>query len=184
MTVTATSSMARAIASAISLVAASSTFQTRVGAGNATAALASIYAYELYEPAENVADEDQAALRPCAVIDFGENFEWIALAQGCSSISLDCSGQILVIIEDNAAKKWVNADSTDDYNDSFLDFLNYCGGVMDDMSGKLNNGSEDTFGFSGVSMLAPPMRTPHEERTSVNDQWFAFFGLTREGYGR
>jgi hypothetical protein len=183
MTVTATSSMARAIASAIDLIASSSTFQTRVGAANAAAAKAHIYGYETYIPADGAGDEDQSPLRPCATIDIGENFDWDAIAAGCTHIRLDVSGAVVVILEDNANLTWVNEDSDDDYNDSFLDFLNFCGGVIDDMSGKLHDSTLDTFGFQSVSMLSPPFRASTEARTAGNDHWFAVFGLKRQGVG-
>ncbi len=177
MTVTATSSMARSIASAITLLSRSATFQTRVGAASAAAALPHIYGYEPYRAGV----EDHADHRPRAIVDFSENFQWLPLQRACTHIRLDVAGQVLVILEDNANFNWLDETSDADFNDSFIDFSNFAGGVMDDMSGLLNDATYDSFGFQSITMLSPPVRTDIADRSSDHDFWFAVFAFEREG---
>lgn len=183
MTVTPTSSMARAVSSVISLVAASATFQTRVGAANATEARAHIYGHEAYTPAADNSEEGVAGLRPFAVVDIADRFDWSPLQPSCF-IRLDVSGDVVLVLEDNARETWINDDSEPSYSDSFVDFLNFAGGVIDDMNGKLNDASMDTFGFQSVRMLAPPTRSDADQRgAGTDDHWFAMFVFSREAVG-
>ena len=186
MTVTPTSTMALAVGSAIELLAASPTFQTRVGAANAAAAKANIYTYEAARRAASNGGEAIKGLRPFAIVDMSDSFNWQPISQGCSAIHLQVAGQITVVISDNARLTDIGGD--DGPNDSYLDFLNFAGGVMDDMSGRLNNGVQDTFGFQAVEMIEPPVRTDWEARPldgdpeqTAEDEFTVIFALTREG---
>jgi hypothetical protein len=183
VTVTPTSSMARAVSSVISLVAASATFQARVGAANATEARAHIYGHEAYIPPTANADEGVSGLRPFAVVDIADRFEWLPMQMSCF-IRLDVAGDVVLVLEDNARETWINDDSEPSYSDSFVDFLNFAGGVADDMNGKLSDATYDSFGFQSVRLLSPPTRSMPEDRGNTDtDHWFAVFAFTRDGNG-
>jgi hypothetical protein len=187
MTVTATSTMANALASAIALLSASSTFQTRTGSADAAAAAAHIYTFELQQNATTHPRESLDNRRAFAVVDLADNFNWDPIAAGCSAIKLQTSGSIIVVLTDNAQFTDIHGPDPDDgFNDSMLDFLNFCGGVMDDMSGKFNDGISDTFGFQSISMVMQPTRTAADMRDATGDGaaedcWEVIFAFSREG---
>ncbi len=185
--VTATSSVAKVVASAKSLVSNSSTFQTRTGSANATEALDHIY---LYEYLANEQTEADAALndpvvnanndRPYAIVMLAEDVELSAVPgyEACVGLNLLLNAGALVVLQATARYSYVPGGQY--YrDDSYLDFLNFVGGVCDDLSGKLNDVNYgDLYGFRRINFLLEPTRSEDKVRHQ-DDFWTAWLVLSK-----
>lgn len=191
----ANSVLARAVAAARELVANSPAFRLRqqqFGTGDG-----SIYdRILLYEstlrdlprtttdgqPVKNKMSDQ----RPFAIVDLAENINWESLHPGCTFEHLVISGSVAVVISDNARRTQLHrydgdgnyaGPGDDSQGDSYIDFLNFSGGVLDDMSGVFGS-STDLFGFEGIDLQEPGVRSSHDERHN-DDYWtaVAFFNF-------
>ena len=183
MAVTATSGFAKACQGAIDILARSSTFQNRVStyhsgtAATVAGALNHIYGYECFlRDSVSLAD-----LRPYAlVIDDESVFDRIGQ---CQQHQMDLSVGVLVVISDKARLTDVHGESpTDDWNDSWLDFLNFSGGVMDDAAavfgGDYDAGASFYWPFHTIETVSASVRTPVKSRNpgdDGSDYWEAIF---------
>ena len=116
---------------------------------------------------DQVADSDGlATARPYALLRFagrGSN----PIAEGVE-ISLIVGGGILLLLEDNARE-------TSTHESSYLDFLTWCGEVIDEMEDL--SGKDDKLPFKSEMVFAP-QRTPRNQRTGDNDYWTCVFLLS------
>jgi hypothetical protein len=137
MTVTATSSAAIAVQSLIDLVAASDTFQDRLedyhgyehGTMNSSIAKQHIYAFDQFSETEGSKDA-----RPFAVVGLMQHLYEANVM--CGQLNHQTSGTLFLVLVDNARHTDTEGDpATDGYNDSYIDALNFFGGVLDDLTG-------------------------------------------------
>lgn len=156
----ATTSMAKSLESATDILAASSTFRGRCGASDATAA-------KRYIGWDTLADnEGLQERRPFAIVKVtarGSN----QVSEGIA-VDLVAGGGVLIYMCDDARY-------SDDHSESYIDFLEFIGGAMDNM--ELVSGVSDAFPFHSAELILPPQRTPRSERTPQNDYWEAAFLL-------
>ncbi len=178
MSVTPTSSAALAVAGAKDLIAKSTIFQNYIeqihpetGASEANAK-AHIFADNLFDPSKEHAEDRPFVL---TTLDIHE-FESIAQ---CSIRRLAANGSILVGFIDNARKTDVGGD--DDHDDSYLEFLNWCYGTIDDLSNLGLLGADTNYPFTGIETLQPPMRSDLAER--VNDDFWTCWLLFQHERG-
>lgn len=131
-------------------VSESATFQSAIGAADATEALASVY-YEITEED----DLSDAAKRPCAVVYIAE-WEFPHFATDPSVIG---DWTISVVLLQDAQR-----DLDNDENEEFLLFVNYIEDVLDDMITYLSGR-----GYRRIGLGVPPMRTPRNQRRYTGD---------------
>lgn len=175
MSVTPTSSTALAIAGTIELIANSATFQNRIAdyhddmTATEADALLHIYSFDVYKPGV-----DLSSLRPFAMVGLADA-NWNRLVQ-CSAVQYLPSGTIVVVLEDNARFTECFGDDPDDsYGDSFIDALNFFGGVVDDWSG-LAGGSDYTFPPSSIRTIEPAFR-PDINSRQTDDCWTTILAI-------
>ena len=181
--VVATSHLARAVSSIRNLLAGSTTFQSRTDSADATEAMRHVHLYEhrhdvYIEPPPEL---DQSELdRPYAVIMLDDQQQYSAIYASCVGVSLLLDAAVLVILQ-QTARYAAAADSEHDPADSYLDFLNFVGGVVEDLDGKLGDVTAgDEYGFRSVQMIMSPVRTSPEHRQS-EDYWTTWLLFGREG---
>lgn len=156
----ATTSMGKALESATDILAESSSFQSRCGAADADAA-ANYIGWDTLADNEGLHDR-----RPFAIVKVtarGSN----QVSEGIA-VDLVAGGGVLVYLCDNARANL-------DHSESYLDFLEFVGGVIDDM--EADSGVSDAFPFHTAELILPPQRTPRSERTPDNDYWETAFLL-------
>lgn len=175
MTVAPTSPMALAIDGVRTLLAQSSTFQTRCATyhDNETAseanALTHIFCFDGSDP-----EGDVANLRPFAVIGFDEHK--LDEIVHCSAIQYLPDGAIWVELQDTARfADWKGDNAPDDQNDSFIDACNWMNNVFAGWSGTA--GGNAAFPVRGVRAFMAPFRTPFTKRCEGNDFWSGLFVL-------
>lgn len=130
------------------LLSNSSNFQTWVGAGNATAALASIHLIHL-------AGTSVAAARPYALIMPGDFFEYTAIAGG-AGFTFSQSGTLSVMFEDDI----VSADIPN-HDDAFFAFTNVIGEIVGDLASL--SGISGALAVIQISVRMPPARNNKNE---------------------
>ncbi len=181
-----TCSISRAVHAARTLISLSPTFQAAVGADSADEALASVYYFEAVPellgevggdegcPGESVAPEK--SMRPLAVIGDDPDARWYPYRSGCHEQPLLFSGSVFVTLS-------MDVDPEQSDSDSYLSFLNFFGGVSDDMGGREDpsNPGEwlapplfcsdlDTYGFKEIVLAMPVGRPVLDDRES-DDYW-------------
>jgi hypothetical protein len=116
---------------------------------------------------DQVADgEGLELLRPYALLRYAARGSNV-IADGVE-ISLTVGGGILLVLEDNARQ-------TTDHGTSYGDFLNFAGGVIDDMEDL--SGRNDYLPFKSELIYAPT-RVRRADRQDDNDYWICVFLLT------
>jgi hypothetical protein len=111
-------------------LAASTAFQTWVGAANATAAAARVYLDDLPEPAgqEDYTRAELEAYRPMAIIETDEEgFTYEHGATG-DSFEFDVSGKLRLCLEQSVSEALAN-----DNAELLLQFRNSYGQILDDL---------------------------------------------------
>lgn len=189
MPITATSSIARIVSSAKSLISNSATFQSRTESANAAAALDHIYLYEHPKDWQDESDaetldpvEVENNTRPYAIVMLNEGLEFSAVPgyESCVGLNLQLLGGALVVIQSKALYAY-QPEGLYEWDESYLDFLNLIGGICDDLSGKLSDTAYgDLYGFRHINMLLEPTRTSRELR-SQDDYWTAWLVLSKGG---
>lgn len=186
MSVTATSPIAQACQGAIDVIANSSIFQTRVSTHHASTtndsagALKHIYGYEAWERGEASLD----SMRPFAAVIDGESF--YTRIGICDQSNFRANGSVVVVISDIARYTDAHGDSpTDDWNDSWIDFLNFCDGVCNEVAGDFGgpkiDPNETFWPFREIQTLEVPTRTPVKTRRVGQrkyDWWEVAYGWT------
>lgn len=177
MAVTPVSSAALAVTSARTLISQSSTFQNYIndrheGGATAANALNHIYLFEVWSSQEDIQDK-----RPYCLITLDDH-AYDQLAQ-CSVPSLVTNGGVLAIFSDTAqaANTADNEGGTDEYYDSYVHFLNFMFGTLDDMSGLF--GGDSVYDFNGIALPGPPDRPPIADRDS-DDYWIGAAEFTHD----
>lgn len=187
--IVANSVIARAVRSVSALIENSATFVDRCANYGTFSAADSVYGYS----AESALffENSLKTRRPFAVVALNTDVKWSPTHEGCANTNLLVGGGVVVVLVDNAQftnvgtfdeenKSWT--DGPDHKNDSYVDFLNFCGGVIDDMSPKANqapgtfkgfNSPVDLIGFREVELLETPVRSMVKER-SEEDFWSAY----------
>lgn len=152
-------------------VATSATFQARLAAADVAAAQQKIFydAALIAEPLETL-----ARLRPFALVIADEHgYEQFAEGLGIETGAL---GSLLIVLSDNVRGGL-------DHSASYLDFCDFCGGVLDDVAA-LNGSAYDAgtgpgsgayFPWRSCELLHRPMRSPREEQTAGHDYWWAAY---------
>lgn len=162
MTITPISTEAIAVSAARALIAASPTFAARVASyAPGDDFLDHIYALE----ADSKILGDLKLLRPFAVVGLGD-VVYSALNPGCNQTHLVPAGGVAVVIVDTA--RFTDL-TVDDQFDSYLDFLNFSGGVKDDMSNRFN-GVNDAIGFASIETVEQADRSSFGDRRN-DDFW-------------
>lgn len=164
------SSLRLALEGARDLVAASSTFQTRRGVATAAAAAPFLKFHEeaviFLQPGVTLAEQ-----RPFGVIGI-DRHGFLQIGQGLQ-VHLGATGGILVLLSDNPR-------TPDNHSESFVDFSDFVGGVMDDVaanSGKsYNAGANSYWPFNSIELVVDPYRPPMTE-SEADDFWVAAFVL-------
>lgn len=178
MNITAVSTLARAVVTARALVLDSPAFQQRVADyapdGTTPADRAFIYQAELVESLA----ESMREMRPMAIIGLSDEIQWDALQPGCVNPELVISGTVSVAFVDNARFTSVfdyesepPVAGPDKQGDSYIDFLNFSGGVLDDLN---NSFGLDNVGFRGITALNTGDRTELDERQN-DDFWISIY---------
>lgn len=139
------------------MLSESVTFQTWVGAADATEALDSI----LYV-------EKTDLERPFAVIDIGEGWESEQIAAGVNGSFVD-SGQLLLFFEADVA------DGATD-GDALIDFLDPVGGSIQDI--QVLSGQGGYISIHNITMSEPPDRSDDNEKPPEGDHYNIEFTIT------
>jgi len=184
MTVTATSSAAIAVQSLIDLVAASTTFQDRVEAyhgfapGTVDSAIAKdfIFAFDQFS---NI--EGSRELRPFALVGLLQHLYQANVM--CGQLNHQTSGTLFLVLVDDARYVDIRpGQAIDSYNDSYIDALNFFGGVLDDLTGAaLASSPFPPLRFETV--VEPTRPDIHERQT--DDFWITVYSANfgNEGGG-
>ena len=151
-------SLSDALSAAESTLLASATFVNRILANTADQPEDHVHLDQLAD------NSGLDALRPYALLRIagrGSN----PIAEGIE-ISLTVGGGILLLLDD------ISRGPT--HRLSYLDFLDFCGNVIDDLEDL--SGQSDYLPFKSELIFAP-QRTLRANRTSDNDYWTAVFLL-------
>ncbi len=177
--------VARSVDAARKLIARSLTFQTRINThhgGGATEANALNHVY--YFDAFTWGIDNLRPKRPMAIIA-DNDAQWFKIYPACARVNLSLAGSVAVVITDNARFTATNPNTTppgtDDTRDSYIDFLNFWGGVIDDQDGKFNADGFDEYGFDEIEVFENPWRPLANQRT--DDHWIASVLFTHQGAG-
>lgn len=183
MTVAATSSVAIAVQSLIDLVAASTTFQDRVelyhsltpGSVNTAVAKNYIYAFDQFSGLEGSKEA-----RPFALVGLMQHlFESNVM---CSQLNHQTGGTLFLVLVDDARKTDITGPTpADDYNDSYIDALNFFGGVLDDLTGP--NLANSPFPPLRIETIIEPTRPDVAER-QTDDFWLVVYSCNFGSEGR
>ena len=173
-----TSTLSRAVDTARQLVAVSPAFinrQSQYGADQIEP-INRVYLYQAEHVELMMSMRD---LRPFAVVGLGDDISWDAISPGCVNHNLIVGGGVYVILVDNA--RFTDLGSVDEdgnqtpgadqQGDSYCDFLNFSGGVADDMSNVFGTPA-DLIGFNGIELIEPGIRTEIDQRQN-DDYWAA-----------
>jgi len=136
------------------LIAATSAFQTWVGVETAAAAKAFIHLIALNEAA-SLSQAEREALRPVAVIGFGDDFH--AAEDAEPGPYMRHGGQIEVVFE-----AVITAAYTDDEADAVLEFANSVGAVVEEME-STSRGTGTYLHLVGYHKTAGPGRYSPED---------------------
>ncbi len=162
MAVTASGSLSEPLDKLRSLLAASTAFQTRMGAADATAALEKIWG-------GFSAVDDHDAKRPYAII--GTHSDWAAskIAGGGRNV-LVVEGAMVLYLTDFSrfpGAQW----------DDFIDFNNFAGDVLDYLIDQ--SGQSDNLSITAIRVDAPTWGTdPRETAERDGTIWRVAFAIT------
>lgn len=160
MTVTAAGSLSLALAGVRTLLLASDAFVDRITDAWPGATPADSIYYDTVTAIEGLHER-----RPYALVKYAERGSHV-IAEGVA-VDLIVSGGILLLLEDNANYR-------DDHNDSYLDYCNWIGSVMDEI--EILSGSDDYLPFRS-DLIFSPQRTERGKRQEDHDYWTAAFVL-------
>lgn len=169
-------SLALRLAGAEELIARSTAFQKRVGAGSIAQAKDKIYGGELtlIDVLEAVEGGTLAPARPCALIG-PESHSYSQIAQPAGNV-LGANGAVWVLFIDNAS-------DPDNHKLSLLDFADWTSGTLDDIAslvgkdyGATGDGATTLWPFNAVRMLFPPLRQDVADR-KADDYWISGYVL-------
>lgn len=152
MSVTATGPLSVPLDLLADMIAASTTFQDWVDAGDAAEAAANVYL---------CADDPATMTRPFALIVCGNDFGLSSIAGG-SSYTFREYGSIGVIFEGI-----VPDDYTDSHSDAILWFANAVGGTAKDLA--TASGVDDNLCISSIGLVYGPSRANAKERATIGD---------------
>lgn len=169
MSITPTSSIAKALSSAKTLLATSATFRQHVGAPSVDIAKGKIYLYETWSN-----DEDLSAIRPFASITLEPGTIYRPIFEQGSCVNWFVELAVNIHLESPAHNGPASdiSESIELSDDSYLEFLNFCGGVLEEI-GELVSTDIDTFGFRAAEIPFEPERTDPFRRgdSPDNDFW-------------
>jgi len=177
MNINPNSSIARAVASARALCQTSQTFIDRLADG--VNAVDRVYLFETEEAEQLMSIR---SLRPFIVVGLSDDVGWDAVHPGCPNVQLETSGTVIASIVHNAkftdlptfaADGTTVSPGTDAHGDSYMDALNFHGGVIDDMDGRFGT-AIDLIGFESVQLEQPPWRPEFSDRFN-DDYWVSMF---------
>jgi len=160
MSVTPAASISLAIDAAQQLVLASSTFTDRVEAVHVGDAAGDHFHLDTLAANTGLQDE-----RPYALLRYASRGSNV-VAEGIE-VDLAVGGRLLLLFEDLSQH--------DDPADSYLEFCNWIGGIIDDM--EQISGQEQYLAFKS-EMIFGPIRTQRSKRSDTYDYWSALFLLT------
>ncbi len=126
-----------------------------------------VYWDESEEPAYEAADQ-QKELRPLAILS-QELFSYVRYGID-ASIALAATGGVAILIVDNARHP-------ENYKQSKAHFLQFAGGVIDDLAEL--SGSGDYLPLTAIDVVGKPLRSPPDERNA--DDWWSLIALCRFG---
>jgi hypothetical protein len=162
MAVTPVSSLALALSDAETLLAASTTFQTKTGKNAAGVKDDHIF-YGDVNVSENSFPGDK--LPDFLVVIAEDAHGYLQLGQS-STVQMGGTGGVFVLFRCKPEKA--------DPKDSRLSFLNWAAGVMDDVAGEIGSGAH--FPFNRITMVEPPYRPDITTRAS-EDFWIMAYTL-------
>lgn len=172
--ITVTKSASIAVRSAIELLPASATFQSRTaqyhaGPVSPEHAAKHVYSFDVWEP-----NQDVQALRPFGLVVLaGQNYGSL-YDDGSKPVLTLRDGQIGLVISDVARRTdCYGAGAPDSRHDSYLDFLEFSFGVADELSAMFGG---DNYPFHSIELLEAPDRPPPAKRPA-EDFWIAIFAL-------
>lgn len=151
MAVTPSNGLSLVLSRAQALIAASSTFQTWVGAASAAAALARVHL---------VTGGDGVPTRPFAAVSWRPQGYTLEAVSGGSGHVYQESGAVEVLFE-NAVGTGNSADS-----DAALEHTNATGGIVEDLAGLA--GSNGYLNVTQFHLLSGPMRSASSEGEAVD----------------
>lgn len=145
------------------LIAASASFQNRVGAGNATAAKAKILREGMIA-VEGGSTETLTSQRPFCVLVVDAH-GYVQIDQG-ASVNLGGTGGILAVFTDNARHTEASAAAHKQSHDDFVDWVS---SVMDEVADDVGVGA-----YNDLKMVVPPERAPLTDR-QADDYWLCAY---------
>lgn len=177
MTVTPTSSLALCMDGVIDLFAQSSIFQARVAANhpNPTGLSAENLARQFIYCFDGNDEDDESIewIRPCVVLGFNDA-RWESIVY-CSALQYMPQGMIVALLTDTARNADWERGGPDARSDSFMDALNWMGGIFDGWSGVA--AGDVAFPIRRIHTIQPPIRPPLTERSEGNDYWLGIWAL-------
>ena len=158
MPVTPAGTLSEPFAQLRTVISQSAAFQARVGAANAAEALPYIHVYLGSD------DRFTSVPKPAVVLTYRE----AGYTQIASGPTFMGGGTIWMVFLDDAKE--------DTEEDSFLDFCNFVGGVIDNLA---ETGGVDSFINHGeLPMVEAPNRTaPNERQEDSNDYWRCIYAF-------
>lgn len=150
MPVTPTGILSEPLATLRSAIAACPSFQSWVGAADATAALDRIHL--LVAPADGP--------YPFALIDFGDVARERQAITSASRWKMRAGSDVLV---------WFKAEASGDEPDATFTFTNALGAILAELEAGAGIYANGTPGLTAIEMPVPPTRTQEEERSTAGD---------------
>lgn len=152
------------------MVAASPTFQQRVGAENAAEGLDKVFLNrESLLPTDEKHDPHRG-LRPYAVVYLGEGSSFEQYGLGVQ-YQLAAQGELMLYLTDNSRRAETGIDTEED---DFLDFMNFSGGVLDDL--RSASAANENLPIASLSLSRGPIG-PDAMRPQQNF-WDIRFGVS------
>ena len=150
------------------LVAASSTFQTWVGAEDAAAAKASIYLVSVPEVSEEDYWTTLASAQPYCILDTGDGYGLHKTAENCFRVD----GDMVLAFCDAVA-----SENADDPEAAQKAFMLQVGNTIDDMAALA--GTPGYLVVADFDIVESPQRSSPEERNELGDIYWTVLQITR-----
>ncbi len=160
LAVTPTGSISLALTGLETLLVNSATFRSELGTTSTIEASESVYF-------DYVKDNDQEFKRPFAVV--AENGAGYSQFAGGDRNHLKANGSLVLTLVANAKNR-------DHHKSSKITFLNFAGGVIDEIAALF--GSDQFYPFRSIETLAQAERTAPDDRDEENDFWEIHFGIS------
>ncbi len=161
LAVTPTGSISLALTGLETLLINAATFRDEVGTTSTIEASESVY-FDYDE------DNDQDFVRPYALVrESGAGYSQFA---GGDRNHMKANGSVMLLLT-------ANAKHPSHHKSSKITFLNFAGGVIDEIAALF--GSDQFYPFRSIETLDPAMRTSPNDRSEGNDFWVIQFGLTQ-----